>query len=201
MKLLPQLSLISVLVLLAIPAGAQPQEDLLGLYFDTTASLPCYEGVAGPTTITMYLILSNPRMPAVYGFECGITASNDAAVLMGYDHPCDVSVTPLQLDQILIICSAGFATSENTVLMSLDWLYVPTPSGLTLFDLGASTSSIVPGADSPVAFLGGGSNVPLNVNIFSNVQATAAISVDFDSYCYPLAADDHSWDAVKTLYR
>ena len=73
MKILSMTCLTFFLILLAMPVEAESPDNVLGLYFDTNANTTCMEWMMPGGTQTMYLILSNPTMPTIYGYECGIS--------------------------------------------------------------------------------------------------------------------------------
>ena len=198
MKQLSKLWLVPFLILFAIPADAQLTDNTLGLYFDATADVQCAEGVTPFTMLTMYLVLSNPTMEEIFGFECGITQVGTGATFMTATHSCGISMDLVDMEQIQVGCS-GLPCVEHTVLMSIDYWYTSTSWEMVLFYLHDAAYPTLPGGH-PLIQLNDGSLLQVPVDRLASIDATAAMTGNFD-ICYPLSTDTHNWDSLKSLYR
>jgi hypothetical protein len=199
MKLLSKLCFVSVLILIAFPAQAATADNTLGVYFDEQASMVCVEGIVPYALLPVYVILSNPTMDMLYGFEFGITVTGPPLVFSTFTHPCGISVDPVDLGDVHVSCSVGVPGVANTVLASMEWMLMTTSTDPTLIFLHNAANPSQPG-EWPLIHLADGSLVPTGVNAILDMGVTAAISSGSD-ICYPLPVGEHSWEAVKSLYR
>ena len=80
-------SSVTTLVLFALLAGAaqaqiHPQPNLLGVYFDEQANyIRAYAPIF--TVVNSYVILSDPTVNAINGWEAGITIAGHGVILNG----------------------------------------------------------------------------------------------------------------------
>jgi len=198
-SLLLPILVLSTLFAPAALADACCEDDLMGLYFDPYAAMACAEGVVLYTPLTQYLILSNPTMPAIYGYECGITVTGNGALLLQHWTPCGMDLLPFDLSQIQVGCATPIPATEHTVLLTLQWMYMSATCEMVLFDLHGAATATLPG-DLPVVQLDNGELRQTAVDRLSYVPATSAMTGMFD-VCYPLATDEQTWDSMKAMYR
>lgn len=191
--------LLLLLLCVALPARADLPDNALGLYFSPDAMEQCAEGVQPFTTLTMYLVLSNPTLPAIDACECGITQIGDPATYVGNRNPCGLSIAQIPLERIQIHCYPLPTSQQHNVLMSFDMIYTAVDGEMAKFLLHGP---VIPNAEvgPPVVQLLDGTRLPLPVDLLESIGATAAMTGYFD-VCCPLPTLERSWDSIKSLYR
>ncbi len=179
----------------ALPALAvvNPQENVIGPYFDESADLDCLEGVGMNTQLPVYIILTRPTFGELFGFEVGLDYGS-SLVLVGQEFHNDQALNVGSGNDFVVGFGMPTYTREATVLMTLTMLYLGSVDSPTYFALrGTQPSSVDP--DYPAVLMADG-----------ELMATALHS-QYRPYPYLIngqcdfADEDRSWDGVKSLYR
>ena len=172
-------------------AVVDPDDNMMGMYWDLDADMPCMVPVAAP--VPLYIILTNPTMDAIGGFECGFTM--DAAVApfilaAEFANPQALDVAS-GFQNFIVGFGAPTTCTEATLLVTLN---VGNFAGVPVdFYLHQASPSSIPGI-LPVLLLE--DNSLMQVSTPNPGGITAQQTVD----CV-VATDNVSWDSVKSLYR
>lgn len=182
--------LLSIFIPCQSNAIVDPDNDIMGLYFDTQADTYCVEGVQLNETVPIYLILTHPTADAIYGFEAGYDLVGDAWIEWVDLPGCNVG-SP---DNIIIGFGSAFPTSEATILATIHLRYTDLDLGpLEVFLHGTTPSSVDPAY--PVILLEDGvlQSTGLSVQEGSTVQ--------INGWCSVVQTKTMSFDTIKSLYR
>lgn len=189
------LLLVSIL-LAAVPAATavvNPEENVVGPYFDQSADLDCVEGIQTNAQLPIHIILTHPSFDQLYGFELGLDYDG-TLILLSQDIPHSGVINVGSGDNIIAGFGSPTRTGEATLLVTLTMLHVggaDQPSRFTV--LGSSPSSLDPAY--PTVLLAGGELL------------STALHSQYRPYTYLINGrcgfedDLLSWDGVKTLYR
>ncbi|MBU8869917.1 MAG: hypothetical protein KOO60_03470 [Gemmatimonadales bacterium] len=186
--------LLTVLVMVAIPAVAlHSDEDVIGFYFDAQAESNCLE-TAPYVTVPLHLVLTNPAMEAICGYEFGYSVSGNYMVsgttLMGFS-PIDVGGGQ---GNHIVGLAAPLTPHGATVLVTLS-VFVMDDKQIQ-FDLhGANPASITDHPELPVLALGNGT---MQNPVLSSPEGVSSAKIN--GSCNP-ETDISSWDGVKSLYQ
>jgi hypothetical protein len=184
---------LACLVATSALAVIDPDPDMIGIYFDTTADVNSY--VTGASTPFMaYLITTNHITPAGNDGMLFMLASN---IANGAVSGLDVGEhTPTGGDYIVGLASP-LATSEATILHSWQYMLM-APVSIDMFLFQSSKPSI-PGT-FPVLQNAEGS-ILYQVGQSSGSWEYAVACVNLGDECCPLATEERSFGSVKGLYR
>ncbi len=186
--------LMAMLIATSAFAIVDPDDNMMGFYFDTEADFPCVSGVAPYATVDMYLVMTNMTSDELYGFEVGYTIEGDAMVLStNFDNPSVIDVG--EAGNHIVGFGAPTVTAPVTFLATLSVMYMNAggaPVGFTMH--GTIPSSIDPAY--PVILLAGGEL--LSVGLSAETGYGAEIN---GAECSVVATDNVSFDSVKSLYR
>jgi len=193
MKKLVALLLVSFMATSAM-AVVDPDPDMIGLYFDELADQPCVEGLAPYVPTFLYVIVTNPTIDAIGGFECEITWDG-AALVTGVTFPTDF-VNVGNNTNIIVGYSTPIPTTTATIVARVDFLYTDTAGGPTGLYMGPSNPSsnefgyptVLDGALNEIPW--GTSTVIGEYNAMVNGNCEGVV-----------ANEDASWGSVKSLYR
>jgi hypothetical protein len=172
------------------PAAADlPGPDALGVYFDAEGASSLFE-ISEPSVVDLYLLLTNPTMETLAGWETALTFSGGAAVT-GVDYPSGsqpVLAGPSDW-------SASFATPLPCgVLTKLAVFQVQFSGEIdTQIFLGGVEAPAVPG-DLPAVRPADQDWRAVDVASGDPGQPVAAISL-------PTPVEHSLWGGVKLLYR
>lgn len=185
----------SLLVASTAFAVVDPDPNMLGIYFDEAADMPCIEGVAPYAQIPTYIILTSPDFDYLYGIEFGYDKSANLTVLS--TTWTDPAVTDVgQAGNHIVGFGNPWPTSEATVIATLNVMYLETAGAPAFFSLkGSNPSSIDPML--PTALLYGGMLVTLGTSTLPG-EITALINGTCEDV---VATESSTLDAVKSLYR
>lgn len=193
MKKLVVLLMVSLIASSAF-AVVDPDPDMVGMYFDPMADTYCF--TAAPyATVIAYMILTNPTMDAIGGFELGYHFTGAAMVLSTtFTNPQALNVGGP--DNMIVGFGSPQVCSEATVLATLSVLYMDTTMGPVYFYLtGTEPSSIDP--TLPTLLMTDDSLVTAGL---STLPGTAGATIN--GICGDIVdTEDASWDGVKSLYR
>ncbi len=192
MKKIAALFCLITLVSTSTFAVADNGPDIMGLYWDLEADMYCIPPVAAP--VDLYIILSNPTMDAIGGFECGFTMYSAVAPYI----LSAIFANPQALDvasgfqNFIVGFGAPTTCTEATLLVTLS---VGNFAGVDVdFYLHEATPASIEGI-LPVILLTDDSLVTVGTNhIPGTVTAQQSI------HCV-MATDNVSWDGLKSLYR
>lgn len=186
--------LMAMLIATSAFAIVDPDDNMMGFYFDTEADNPCVSGVAPFTTVDMYLVMTNMTADALYGFEVGYTVEGSAMVLSTtFDNPSVIDVGEagnhiVGFGSPTIVAPVTFLATLNVMNMDAD----SNPIGFTMH--GTIPSSIDPAY--PVILLAGGELLSVGLSAESGYGAEIN-----GTDCGVVATDNVSFDSVKSLYR
>jgi len=178
------------LILPALAAAADCGPDCLGLYFEETADTWC--GQSAPfTTVTLYLVLSDPSMAELAGISFFIDLGGPIVLLgvsFGGIQICD-TFTP---GAYCHGWDPPLATSATTVLATLTVMVTDytTPATVGLHNFGD------PADDRVWVGLPDGGQVPLDSSAGAGMPM-----VQINGECGIVPAETSAWGALKSLYR
>lgn len=189
-----KLLVLTLALLLAGSAFAiiEPDDNVLGLYFDLNADEVCALGVSPYDSVELYLIYTNPTYSELYGFEAGLTMEGSAILLTNvFANPQALNVG----DNMNMIVGFGVptVTTPATLLSTMEILYTDVAGGPVSFFLhGTEPSSIDPAY--PVLLLVDGQL--MQVFTPSPFGPVAQINE-----CIVVATQPMTFEQVKSLYR
>lgn len=196
MKKLVVMLLASLFVANVALAVVDPDENMMGIYFDMDADSYCMP--VGPyAPFDAYVMLTNPNFPAVYGYEFGFEVVGNmlfSGVGLAGTGPIDVGGG---VGNHIVGLGAPLAAAPATLLATLT--LIPLDTMPITFDLFGATPASIGDGSLPVILLenSGIATMGLSTGI-GNVNAI----LNYDGPCEDIvAADEASWDAVKSLYR
>lgn len=187
------LIILSLIVFTATTASAviDPEDNSMGLYWDLTADTICTEISYVPTNL--YLILANPTMDAIGGFEAGFDMEGTAYILSAtFANPQSLNVAS-GFENFIVGFGAPSDCTQATLLVTLSILKTAFDDDLLFFLHESSPSSCDGGL--PVILLTNGSLMQVGVSTGPG-ELTAFMT---DTCGSPV--DHVSWDSVKSLYR
>ena len=186
--------LISLLVASSAMAVLDGDADMLGIYFDENADVNCLTGVLPYAQLPAYVIMTNPTADFIGGFEYGYTIDGEGMVLLTTLPGNSIDVG--QPGNHIVGLGSPMATSEATVLVSMNVMYMSTTMGPLSFTLhGSNPSSINPAL--PTILYGDGqlmtlgtSTLPGTVNALINGVCEEVVDTEATSL-----------EGLKSLYR
>jgi hypothetical protein len=185
--------LMAMLIAASAVAIVDPDDDMMGFYFDLEADYPCIEGAAPYSTHNLYLIVTRPTAAELFGFEAGFTVEGEGMVL-GVEFSVENFINVGTNDNMIVGFGEPLETTQATLLATFSIMYMDTTMGPLDFYLhGSEPSSMDP--LYPVVLLDGG--VLQSMGISAAVGPTA----QFNGGCQVLATDNVSFDSIKSLYR
>ncbi|MCP4291129.1 MAG: hypothetical protein GY780_04775 [bacterium] len=184
-------------MLMALQASAilSPEPDQLGLYFDVQADEVCLQGAGPYSTHNVYLIYTNPTPGAILAVNAGYDLDGNAMVLS----------TVLPGNPIIIPDPGNLggnfngpeSTSEAMVLSVLSVLYMSVDDDQVDFFLGSFGA---PHGGTPEVQWADGTWHPTEM-IFPNGSVMASINAQDCGFLFPVATEECSFGALKSLYR
>ena len=169
-----------------------PDNDMMGLYFDSEADIVCVEGLEYTDVVDMYLILTRPTAEFIYGFEAGYDMVGEAHILS--TQIPDSCLPPGGPDNMIIGFSYPHPTSITNILATITVMYFDLENHPVEFYLhGTTPSSLDPAF--PTLLLADG--VLLGVGISAQNGPTAQIN----GWCNVVDTAEVSFDKIKTIYR
>ena len=171
-----------------------PDENIMGLYFDQEADMPCVDGLDYFDHVTMYLILTRPTVDAIFAFEAGFD-------VVGYVGPLSVTITcpgaccmNMGTWNNIIVGLGLLPTTEALVLVRFELLYMNEDHAAVQFFLhGTEPSSLDPAY--PTILLAGGEL--MSTGISTSEGPTAQINGE----CSVVETVKYQFEQVKSLYR
>ena len=169
--------------------------DMMGMYFDEDADLPCLDGATPYSTHTLFLIITNPSFELLFGWEAGYDLLGSAQVLSTglppEQLPLDVGGNPG--NHIVGFGEPMIMGPVNTVAVMMV-LYTDTESSPVDFMLHGADPGSLPG-DLPVVLLADGVLMTLGLS------AEDGLVAQINGGCQVVATENLSFDGIKSLYR
>ncbi len=191
---IPILILISILLITAAPCLASySDDDVLGFYFDEGAESNCLE-TAPYVTVPMHLVLTNPAMGTIGGYEFGYSVTGNYMVSgISFKGTSPMDLGGHQGNHIVGLASP-ITPSGATVLATLSVFVMDNKQ--IKFDLhGAAPASIPDHPELPVLLV--------DDDILKNPVLSSPLghpNARINGQCNA-EAEDGSWDSVKSLYQ
>ncbi len=188
------LFLFAIIFLASTPATAlYSDSEALGFYFDTGGGINCLE-TAPYVTVPVYLVLTNPTMDSIYGYEFGYSISGSYMVsgtsLKG-TNPIDVGGSP---GNHIVGLSSPLTPSGATVLAMLS-VFILDDKQIQFELFGADPSSTPDYPELPV--------LAIDYETLRNPELSSAEGIPnarINGICNPETVEG-SWDGVKSLYQ
>ena len=185
--------LMAMLIAASAFAIVDPDDDMMGFYFDLEADYPCIEDAAPYSTHDLFLIVTRPTFDEILGFEAGFTIEGEGMVL-SVEFSVENFINVGTNDNMIVGFGEPLPTTPATLLATLSVMYMDTTMGPLFFYLhGSEPSSMDP--LYPVVLLDGG--VLQSMGISAAVGPTAQVN----GGCLVVATDNVSFDSIKSLYR
>lgn len=193
MKTRERMLLALLIVLLPAFGLASDESNQLGFYFEPGAESNCVEA-APYVTVPVYLVLTEPDIDRLYGFEYGVSVEGSyliQSVAMAGSGPIDVGGSQ---DNHIVGLGAPLNINGATVLSTLQVFVMD--QNLIRFDLHNSDPTSVPDAPNcPALLLEDDEIVAAALAVPPNLP-----SARINGMCNP-ETEDGSWDKVKSLYQ
>jgi len=186
--------LLSLLVASSALAVIDTDADMMGIYFDETADANCITGVAPYSQIPVFVIMTNPSVDAIGGFEFGYELEGEATVLSTTlpENNIDVGYP----GNHIVGLGSPLATTEATIVATLNVMYMSTTNTPVSFTLhGSNPSSIDPAL--PTILLDGGDLMTLGTSTLPGTMSALINGVCEDV----VTTDEKTFDNLKSLYR
>jgi hypothetical protein len=185
--------LMAMLVASVAFAQIDPDTNMMGVYFDTEAMVPCLDDLAPNTFVTANLCIVNPDFANIKGFECTMTVNGSifaqAPVLpagglnvgSGDNYLVGFDVVPAE---------------PVVILMSLPFLAFGGP---VTFDLGPSVPSSGVLGLPMVAVVDSEGMSSLVYTGYTTVDGLRVAAIN--DGCGVVDTENVSFDGIKSLYR
>ncbi|MFH2051887.1 MAG: hypothetical protein ABIK96_05410 [bacterium] len=197
MKKLVALLVISLMATSAF-AIVDPDADMMGLYFDTNADVVC-ASAAPVTHVFAYIILTNPTLPVIRGFECQVSyvaGDNNTSISAVLATPgTDVGNKVAPFFNFIAGFGSPLPTTPATILATLDIFYLNFASPSMDLFLGAAVPS---SSDIGLPMILRDDFSEMNVGTSVLEGPSAQINA---SACGVVDSEDASFGAVKALFR
>lgn len=184
------------LLLLAAPAAfavINPEDNVIGPYFDTEADVDCVEGIELNTQLIIYIILTRPTYNEIYGFELGLEFGSDL-IKLDHNFASSQAVNVGSGDSFIVGFGSPIAAEEATLLMTLTMLNMGTINSPTSFIIsGSDPSSLDP--DYPTILLADSEMVSTGLH-----SEFRPLTYQINGRC-SFEDEERTWDDVKSLYR
>lgn len=141
------LSILGLTICLAAPAVAQGP-DTLGLWFDTAYTANDGEGSAFPFFGTAYLVLHEPSLDGVGGWECKVTAAGPVTLLTWALEGQAVNFA--SPPEFIVGLGSPLPSGQDVLLATVQFL-IDAPAPVT-FSLGPVYHASIPGAMAYIPF-------------------------------------------------
>jgi len=195
MKMLVLIMSLTLFVATSALAVVDSRTDIIGMYWDDTADNCCTPIAMVPTNV--YIILTNPSMPAINGFECAFDIEGTAQpFLLGATFFSELALDVAAGFQNFIVgYGVDQITTEATVLATVSIL---NSTGAELFfKLHQSDPSSIIGSNQPMILVGVSDRRPLT----SHTEFPFVSAYMGADECSTVATEATTWDNVKSLYK
>ncbi len=190
------ITLFVLLMALQATAILSPEPDQLGLYFDVTADEVCLQGAAPYSTHNVCLIYTYPTPESILAVQAAYDMIGNAQVLQTIipGNPIIPPTDPWSLGGTYL---SPVITTDATVLAIISVLYMHVGGEQLDFYLG--TLDNIHGGTPEIQWADGTWH-PTEM-IFPNGSVMAAINTQDCGFLFPVATEEFSFDALKSLYR
>ncbi len=196
-KLVVLIGLVSLVFSSGAMAQIDPDDDMLGIYFDVNATIFCADAPVGAPS-PAYLCLTNPTYvgqdgEAVSGWECNVEVTEGVFILAWLltEGAVNVSLPP----DFIVGLATPLPWSPVIVLMELTvGVFAPGAINFTLHP--SDTPSFDPPSPGYAAGDDPGLLIPLGYSAGGEVVC-AVINGD----CNVTADEDATWGSVKSMYK
>ncbi len=184
--------LMAMLVATSAFAIVDPDDNMMGFYFDMDANMPNAEGIAPYAQVPMYLVMTNMTADGLYGFEMGYDIMGNGMVLS------TVFANPSVIDvggpgNHIVGYGSPTPVTPVTLLATLTVMYMDTDMAPLSFVMhGSNPSSMDPAF--PVILLADGELLSVGLSAADGTVAR----INGESV---VATDNVSFDGIKSLYR
>lgn len=184
------------LILIAAPTAfgvLNPEDDVIGPYFDLEADVDCMEGIELNAQFPIYIILTRPTFGELYGFELGLEYGNNL-IRLTETFANDQALNVGSGDNFIVGFGSPTSTDEATLLVTISMLHMGTVNSPSYFIVrGSEPSSLDP------AF-------PTVLLADAELRSTALHSefrplTNLINGRCGFEDEERTWDNVKTLYR
>lgn len=195
----PRAFLLPILgLLLALPAAAQPDSDVIGIYFDQQAQHSCWDCIAVGQQLSAYLILTNLSAPPA-AMEAQISVDLPATVVdLGFVHWGPIIwIVPPTNGEIRMRWAEPTAP-ELVPVIEMRYLFL----GVAQMDffVGPVSSPSIPGWPAYVTAEEPPRTLPL-IPLSGSVDERVAWVDTMCDTCFPLGSPTDTWGGVKNLFR
>ncbi len=171
-------------------AIVDPDDNMMGFYFDLEADTYCAEGIDPFQTTLMYLVVTNCTYDAIFGFEAGYEHTGGQHNILGTEYVAEGLNVGDDFNMIY-----GFAapvpTAPVTLLATVSVFNMNTDP--IFFDLHGSSPSSTGGVLPVIQF---------NATEVVEIGLSAADGlVAMINGCDVVATENVSFDGIKSLYR
>lgn len=192
------MKLLSILALLMVAAPLahgiiNPEDDVIGPYFDLDADIDCIEGIELNTQFPIYIILTRPTFNELYGFELGLEYGNNL-IKLSETYGNDQALNVGSGNNYIVGFGSPTSTDDATLLMTLSMLHMGTVNSPSIFIVsGSEPSSLDPAYPS--------------VLLSDGELRSTALHSEFRAFSHLINGrcgfedEERSWDGVKSLYR
>ena len=171
-------------------AGLDPDDDMMGLYWDLDGESPCLASSPEPTNL--YLLLTNPTMDSIGGFECGIDMVGTAYLLSAtFANPQALDVAA-GFQNFIVGFGAPTTCTQNTLLVTLSVMNIGADLA---FYLHAASPASIEGV-LPVVLLADDSMITLGTSTLPG-----GMTAQMGANCEPVDTEVTTWGSLKGLYR
>jgi len=188
-----------IALLLLVPlAAAQAQyegSNLIGLFFsDTEFSEETTNHAPEPAPFSAYIVLLNPEVDSVWGYEVGISISDPYCFLLQAYFPNDGTNYGYLLDHMVAFSTPVPIVDQAAILSTLELLYVG--SDYVEISIGGSSLESIPGYYGPVIADGADPDVLIPCTIPSGELSGVVATLNG-----VVAIEHHSLTGVKSLFQ
>jgi len=186
--------MMSLLVASSAMAVIDADPDMLGIYFDENADVNCLTGITPYSQFPGYVIMTNPSNAFIGGFEYGYTLAGNGMVLSTTLPASSIDVGAA--GNHIVGLGAPMATTEATILVTMNVMYMDTTMGPFSFTVhGSNPSSIDPAL--PTILYGDGDLMSLGT-----ATLPGTVTALINGICEEVVdTNETSFDNLKSLYR
>ena len=191
--------LIVALLLAATGAAAQPQADIIGVYFDPEGLHNCRDCIQIVMLFPVYVIVRDLTEPAIaVEFNASVDPSATVIQLAILLPPGLVYIVPPGENGDFMIGFAEPSPTDLAVVVTIQYIFIA--DGWAEWTIGPVANPALPGL--PAYFPAGNPEVALPLIPSSeSVDESVALATTYCDYCYGLPIEETPWSTVKGLYR
>ena len=175
-------------------AIVDPDPDMMGMYFDLDADIPCLEGATPYSTQLLYLTITNPSFDQLMGWEAGYGLVGEGQVLSVIFPPEQLPLDVGGPGNHIVGFGGPMFMGPVNIVATIAALYLATDSSPLDFFLHGADPGSLPG-DLPVVLLPGGVLMTLGLS------AADGLVAQINGACQVVATEQLSFEGIKSLYR